>query len=204
MNVDDLHFFVIPSILLFVAILLVLVISQRKQIRTLQSEVATDPLTGLLNRRAFLRAFGRLIELLPVTGDNRHRSLGSLAVFFIDLDHFKRINDTYGHAVGDEVLQAVAKIIQSTLRESDLVCRWGGEEMIAVLPGVQSREAVFVAEKVRLAVSATTFSTQGLRVTTSIGVTSTTEREDFESLIARADEAVYAAKNGGRNQIRIR
>jgi len=185
------------------AILLAVVSYQIKEIHGLRELVATDPLTGLLNRRAFLRAFIRLVELLPTSRDQRHGSLEALAVFFIDLDHFKSINDKYGHAVGDEVLQTVSEAIRETIRDSDVVCRWGGEEIVVALPNVCTDEAMLVAEKVRQAIADLIFSEFELQVTTSIGISCATERVNHESLIKMADEAVYQAKSQGRNRVVI-
>lgn len=178
------------------------VLEQNKMIEKLQEQAAIDPLTGLLNRRAFERTLGRLLKLLSSDDSNkRHPSLDALAVFFVDLDHFKRINDTYGHIVGDEVLRKVAAVMQRTLRESDLVCRWGGEELVVALPSVYLPEALEVAEKVRKAIANTEFSVSGLRVTASLGVTATKQRMQQTELIERADQAVYEAKNTGRNRV---
>lgn len=182
-------------------LLLLLVLEQRHSIRVLREQVATDPLTGLLNRRAFERAFGRLLKLLPDNGNLRHPTLDALAVFFVDLDHFKRINDNYGHAIGDEVLEKVSAVIQRTLRESDLVCRWGGEELVVALPGVYAPEATEVAEKVRRAIANTAFSVPSLQVTASLGVTATKRWVNQGELIERADTAVYEAKGTGRNRV---
>ncbi|MBP6881531.1 MAG: GGDEF domain-containing protein [Candidatus Pacebacteria bacterium] len=197
---DDL-LLVIVLLSVICVFLVIVVYVQRKHIRELQGQVATDPLTGLLNRRAFERALGGLIKLLPVGDDNRHGSLDSLAVFFIDLDHFKRINDTFGHDVGDEVLKRVSTCIQVALRDSDLVCRWGGEEIVVALPSLPSEKAVKVAEKVRQAIAKLSFSPTDLRVTTSVGVATTKWRIPQGDLITQADRAVYEAKTNGRNRV---
>lgn len=199
----------------FVVFVLLMYYDQRKSIQSsnkfafemsrlieeLQELVDTDPLTRLLNRRSFEREFGRLLMLLSNNDDKRHPSIGGLAVLFVDLDHFKRINDTYGHAIGDEVLQKVAATIKANLRESDLVCRWGGEELVVVLPGVYIPEAMDVAEKLRQAISSTEFSVSDLRVTASLGVTATKQSVKQCDLIERADQALYEAKETGRNRV---
>lgn len=172
-------------------------------IKDLQEQVSTDPLTGLLNRRSFLVALERLVDLLPVQDEHRHHSLHSLAIFFIDLDYFKKINDTYGHAVGDEVLRVVAHALQKKLRESDLVCRWGGEEIVVALPNLHTEEAMVVAEKIRQTIAGLTFSEAHLSVTASIGITATLHYVATAQLIATADKAVYEAKSRGRNQVVI-
>jgi len=196
------------SVALLVVSLMLLVMSiviyiQGRIIRSLKEQVSTDPLTGLLNRRAFLVALERLVDLLPVQDEHRHYSLHSLAVFFIDLDYFKKINDTYGHAVGDEVLRVVALALQKKLRESDLVCRWGGEEIVVALPNLHTEEAVVVAEKIRQTIAGLTFSEAGLQITASIGISATLHYVAMAQLIATADKAVYEAKSRGRNQVVI-
>jgi diguanylate cyclase (GGDEF)-like protein len=197
---DNLQLFIVLLSIICVSLIFV-VFAQYMCIRELQGQVATDPLTGLLNRRAFESALGRLIKLLPVSDDHRHGSLDSLALFFIDLDHFKRINDTFGHDVGDEVLKRVSACIQETLRDSDLVCRWGGEEIVVALPGLSNSGAIKVAEKVRKAIDRLTFSTTELRVTISVGVAATVLRMSQSELITQADQAVYKAKVNGRNRV---
>lgn len=176
--------------------------SQYVEIKQLKTLVATDPLTGLLNRRAFLEVLTRLVDLLPaVRGEYRKRSLSTLSVFFIDLDYFKKVNDNWGHAVGDEVLREVAKTLRKKLRESDIICRWGGEEIVVALPNLHADEAVEVAEKIRRAVAKLTFSELSLQVTVSIGVATATQYESGNKLITYADKAVYQAKEKGRDRV---
>ncbi len=194
---------VICILAVLLTFMLAVVAYQMKLIHQLQELVATDPLTGLLNRRAFIRALGRMMDLLSVENEHRQHSLDSLSVFFIDLDHFKQINDRYGHAIGDEVLKAVAAAVRMTLRESDLVCRWGGEEIVVALPNLRINEAAKVAEKLRQTIARLTFCTEELKVTTSIGITATQKFVPYEKLIASADKAVYEAKSCGRDQVVI-
>jgi diguanylate cyclase (GGDEF)-like protein len=149
---------------------------------------------------------------------------GSAAVMVVDLDHFKRVNDTYGHLTGDVVLRSVAECMRGMLRDRDQVGRFGGEEFVAFLPGADAIEASKVAERLRLRIAdtvvtplaprvvGTSGSTAGadvaalrepIRITVSIGVAAHPEHgESLEDLLARADAALYEAKNDGRNRIR--
>ncbi len=157
----------------------------------------TDELTGLNNRRAF---FERGEDMLCLT--RRHQL--PLCALLIDIDHFKQVNDTHGHHGGDRVLQAVAETLRSTLRESDLYGRLGGEEFAVLLPGTDSEAARFIAEKLRRAVQATQVAVDGvvLRVTISIGLAEVDERcTNLHTLLATADAAMYQAKSQGRNQV---
>ncbi|MCB9812179.1 GGDEF domain-containing protein [Candidatus Nomurabacteria bacterium] len=180
---------------------------QDDEIAVLKEQANTDALTGLLNRRAFSRAFERMINLLrfdSTTSERRREGVFyALTVLLIDLDKFKSINDSHGHSVGDEVLQAVAQAIQAGQRDSDLVCRWGGEEIILALPNTSREESQAVAEKIRREISALTFSVTELMVTASIGIACTEYRLDGGVLIERADEALYRAKAQGRNRVEM-
>jgi len=167
--------------------------------RSLELLATTDPLTGALNRRTLLEALNR--EMKRAT-----RHLQPMAVLFLDLDHFKRINDTYGHKVGDEVLRAFATTIQKNMRGTDLFGRYGGEEFLFVLTGTLQEQAHQVAEKVRRAIAAQTILIDGKNITftTSIGLAeydTFDKRLTSEELVARADTALYVAKSKGRNRV---
>jgi len=120
-----------------------------------------------------------------------------------DLDHFKTINDTYGHSRGDTVLKDVAYVLRKELRTLDLLYRIGGEEFLVLMPGASLGDAARVAERLRAAVESTTVG-EGLRVTMSLGVSASVEGLpfDYEAVFRRADEALYAAKHSGRNSVR--
>lgn len=147
----------------------------------------TDPLTQLLNRRGFENVTGRQ---------------GYGALLSMDIDHFKAVNDTYGHDLGDRVLQKVAGILRDTTRRSDVVARYGGEEFVAFLPHARRGDAVNLAERLRHAVEERT-DVNGNPVTISIGVAVSSGAEDFKLLLRRADEATYQAKKEGRNRVVI-
>lgn len=159
----------------------------------------TDPLTGLYNRRY-------LMENLDKEFQRIRRKDGTLALIILDLDHFKSINDTYGHQQGDEVLVEVAKLMQGYLRSYDIAARYGGEEFIAVLPESSKAEAMQAAERLRAAVEALGFAGnagQHIVVTISIGVSvfPSPKVDCIDSLIRQADEALYRAKRNGRNRV---
>jgi len=155
-----------------------------------------DPLTGIGNRSAMETAFAREIKL-----SQRHSSAMSVAL--IDVDHFKAINDQFGHQLGDQVLREVAQQIQLALRETDQVFRFGGEEFIALLHETDNQNAQKTAERIRAIIAAKTFAVddQFISATVSIGVSSLNRKDSMNSLIARADEALYKAKHAGRNQV---
>lgn len=164
--------------------------------RALRQRAATDSLTTLLNREEI---FSRM-ELIM---SHQQRRGGELAVLFCDLDRFKAVNDTYGHQAGDAVLQAMAGRLRSCLRASDLAARIGGDELMAVLPGVQRLEdALAIAEKLRRRAHEPVPIAQGeVQLTVSVGVALACPGESLDALIARADAAMYAAKEQGRDQV---
>lgn len=154
----------------------------------------TDPLTGLSNRRAFNH------ELAQQLGQADGTNGGCVAIF--DLDHFKRINDTFGHAIGDDVLCAFARVAEGQIRNGDSVARIGGEEFGFIFPKLPGEHAHAVCERIREAVAAISVKAGDLpvRVTVSIGIAQFREYDDQVSAMSRADEALYAAKRQGRNQ----
>lgn len=169
--------------------------ANRHLLRRVHGLANRDALTGALNRRALDQRLSLLLE------HNQRRADSSTCVLMCDLDHFKQINDRHGHATGDEVLRRFSRIARSTLRQQDLFARIGGEEFVAVLPGLPLDQAVHVAERLRGNVQMAEFPEQ-LQVTTSIGVDKL--RHDQRSLsleqrLAGADQALYRAKNAGRN-----
>ena len=158
---------------------------------------ATDPLTSLPNRRFF-------DELCQLDLNRFLRFGGVSSLLMIDLDHFKSINDTHGHAAGDEVLRRVSELGKSVIRTGDLLARWGGEEFVCLLPGTDEAGATIIAEKLRSAVEVSEIVVAGktIQVTASVGV-STFDKEDqnVDRVLLRADKALYRAKREGRNRV---
>lgn len=170
------------------------VLNNRQQDQLL--ELATrDPLTGVGNRRAFL---GKLAEVRPRF--ERTRIPASLVL--LDIDHFKRINDAYGHRAGDEILRRIAHRIESRIRLTDRLYRIGGEEFVVVIDGQGLDAATLLAEELRERVEANELI-PGISVTVSIGVAEIRGQESHEGWLHRADEALYTAKRSGRNMVRV-
>jgi diguanylate cyclase (GGDEF)-like protein len=163
--------------------------------RELADQAQTDPLTGALNRQG-LREM--LMGRLQSPG---HYGEG-LAVIFMDIDHFKRINDRHGHDAGDEVLRGFAAVIRHEVRARDKLVRWGGEEFLLVCPDTNQEQAAKLAEKLRAAMMAHSWP-HALSVTSSFGVTALRPEEDIGAAITRADGALYAAKSNGRNRVEV-
>jgi diguanylate cyclase (GGDEF)-like protein len=155
-----------------------------------------DPLTGTLNRSGFDRRLERHMTRSRQSGE-------PLSLLMLDLDHFKSLNDTYGHPAGDKVLRSVARTLERQLRVEDLVGRLGGEEFAVMLPRNDPREAARIADRLREAIASKVFVSSGRRfsVTTSIGVTTYRPGEGAHAMLERADKALYRAKEGGRNQV---
>jgi diguanylate cyclase len=154
---------------------------------------ATDYLTNVFNRRA-------LFDKLDYEMRRKNRHQRPLSVAMLDIDHFKQINDTRGHLMGDRVLTKVAAVIKQTLRNTDIVGRYGGEEFLVILPECNQFDAIRVAEKIRWAVQAVQFE-DSLRVTISGGVVEFKHNETADQLIEKADQLLYQAKKNGRNRI---
>ncbi len=173
--------------------------SRRELEAELQRQATTDPLTGLHNRRSFDRHFQR--EL------NRARRNGTpLSLAVLDMDHFKKVNDSHGHNVGDEVLRAIAGLLKEEVREPDVCGRLGGEEFVVLLTDADKDAALAVAERLRQRIAGTPVQASGLTLalTVTVGVAELLPWEDdLAALTQRADEALYAGKRGGRNCVRL-
>ncbi|MFA5982456.1 MAG: GGDEF domain-containing protein [Methylococcaceae bacterium] len=156
----------------------------------------TDPLTKTQNRASFDSALKREISLAT-------RNNGALSVVFLDIDHFKNINDSFGHSCGDVTLASVASWVKDSLRESDLIFRYGGEEFVLLLNNTDLDGAKLLAERIRSTIECHTlmYGMETLKVTASLGVSSLMPEDNAESLVKRADHAMYEAKKTGRNKV---
>ncbi|HEY1363798.1 MAG TPA: GGDEF domain-containing protein [Xanthobacteraceae bacterium] len=174
---------------------IVLLLAKERSVRIQRDAASTDELTGIPNRRGFFAAARQLLA-------REARQGGPVSVLLFDLDHFKSINDRFGHAIGDEALRLFAATASTTMRASDVVARFGGEEFVAVLPGSLA-DATVAAERVRSAfeTAAGTVAGRPLRATVSIGAASAAACADVGSLLAAADSALYRAKLNGRNRV---
>jgi diguanylate cyclase (GGDEF)-like protein len=162
-------------------------------VETLERLAVTDPLTGLANRRGGERSVASEIA-------RARRQRTALSCIFIDIDRFKRINDTYGHQAGDRLLREISDLLRRTLRAYDILVRWGGEEFLLILPGVTLDQARKLAERIRAAVER--LDTQGLgEVTISAGTAALDGSYDFETMLMTADRRLYEAKSSGRNAV---
>lgn len=163
---------------------------------TFQHAALTDPLTGLQNRRYFDDALSQYL-------DEFKRIKHPVGLIVLDLDHFKRVNDTYGHDVGDEVLRGLTRCLMDYTRFHDVVARTGGEEFAILAPSLDERALLRLAERIRLAISELVFHSDNItfRVTSSLGIAMWDGVESPQAFIKRADKNLYAAKSSGRNRV---
>jgi diguanylate cyclase (GGDEF)-like protein len=165
----------------------------------MERQAVTDQLTNLYNRRAFA-------DMAEKEVGRARRYLRPLAIIMFDIDHFKNVNDTHGHLMGDKVLRILTEKVTKTTRSTDFVCRYGGEEFIVLMPEAGREEALAMAERLREMVSGITIvAPEGtLSMTISLGIAALKSDgdESLEGLINRADKAMYEAKAAGRNAVR--
>ncbi len=169
---------------------------KQRDLETFANQARIDTLTGLNNRRMFDSELSRQFA-------QRQRQGTTFSLLMIDIDHFKRFNDRYGHLAGDLVLRSVAQVMTNTLRDMDLVCRYGGEEFAVICSGSRLPQSAAAARRVCLAIEQHSLVLKNgpVRVTVSIGVAEVAGQEIDLDLIERADKALYAAKKAGRNQV---
>lgn len=163
-----------------------------RQVGDMHADSSVDHLTGVLNRRAFEKAVASSVMQSADDGQ---------ALLFMDIDRFKRINDTYGHQAGDLVLSQFAEVVKSALRDIDVVGRWGGEEFVVMLPKSNAIVAEKIANRIRENVERTVIGAIGRSVTVSIGVARRCDGESIDSWVNRADQSMYKAKKTGRNKV---
>ncbi len=164
-----------------------------QKMQKLEESASLDPLTQLFNRGKFESILSKEIDLSKTTKS-------PISIIFLDIDHFKKINDTYGHDVGDEVLIEIANLLKSDIRKGDFVFRWGGEEFVVTLHSANRIQASILAEKIRKSVEMHNFKSVPSQ-TISLGVAQYRDGEDQITLLKRADEALYEAKSSGRNRV---
>jgi diguanylate cyclase (GGDEF)-like protein len=177
---------------------------QTQELEKAQEELkllaSTDPMTKLYNRRYFMQVSESLLSLAK-------REDRPISLMMLDIDKFKNINDTYGHKIGDEVIIKLSELLQEKSRKSDIVCRWGGEEFVILLPNTEIEGATIIAEKIREVVDslALPVKEKEIHFSVSIGVSQFKNNSEInlEATINRADEALYEAKNSGRNRVCI-
>lgn len=177
----------------------------KRALNALQEEMAEtrlllneDALTGVLNRRGLDQTLSRELS-------RAHRNKSKFSLGMLDLDHFKKINDTYGHEAGDQMLVQFASLMKTVLRKSDAVVRYGGEEFTLLLPDTDTRGAYFVLGRLQQLMSRSPLIFEGKEINTtfSAGIAGLRQDENGQDLLRRADEALYIAKNNGRNQIKV-
>lgn len=174
------------------------------QVMQLSHDLIHDPLTGLKTRGYFEEQVGTYLSMREKASTLRRENFGfkTFSIIFFDIDHFKKVNDTYGHDTGDLVLQKVAEVLRTSLRIGDTAARWGGEEMLASLLGAAEKDAAIKAEEIRKKVQALPFThPSALKITISSGVATFEGDTDLKGLVKRADEALYKAKEAGRNKV---
>ncbi len=191
--------FFVGSVLQMVQVFGFILMVHFKVSADLQRLATRDSLTGIFNRRSLEEQFGRMRAL-------HHRTGEALAIMMIDIDHFKQVNDRYGHLAGDHVLRGLARLIESDMREQDYLARYGGEEFCILMPATTEEEAVVVAERLRQSFAETPLRPQSVEQswfsTISIGVAdSRLAGLEFSGIVAAADRALYEAKHSGRNRV---
>lgn len=176
-----------------------------QKVHELENKLNHDKLTELKNRGYFEEKSKTYINnVSKIKKESRRDWMGfyDISFLFFDIDHFKNINDTYGHSVGDEVLKKVAEILKKDLRVGDIVARWGGEEFIAILLGANEEQAKNKAEQIRKELENFVFENpKDLNITISVGVAQFEEGKTFEDMVKHADQALYKAKDSGRNRV---
>lgn len=176
--------------------MVLLSIALASRIRSLEQDSMTDGLTGLFNRRIFDLQLLRLLNL-------SHHQNSSLALLMVDVDNFKKFNDTFGHDQGDIVLQQVSLLLTQAARKSDYVCRYGGEEFTIILPDTGLETANNIAERIRSQIESKEFNGNTVTVSVGVSVYNGEENLDVNNLFKRADSALYQAKQSGRNQVAV-
>lgn len=181
------------------------IVELEQTIKILREDLINDSLTGLKTRKYFTEEASKFYEAIVEKHAQKRREwfgFKHMSIIFLDIDHFKNINDTHGHTTGDAVLKVVASAIMNGVRSGDITARWGGEEMIVALLGVDEKGARKKAETIRKSIEHLSFNNlPDLQVTVSAGVASVDPELSISEIIARADKALYQAKETGRNKV---
>src|SRR3989338_4885820 len=175
-----------------------------KQVKNLEKDLIHDSLTGLKTRKFFEEEIDTYLDAIAnLDKSNRKEWFGfrNLSILFFDLDHFKKINDQFGHAVGYEILKKVSETIMISLRGGDTAARWGGEEIVVSLLGANEDDAAKKGQELLQEIQNLKFSSSDLAVTASIGVATATSGMNCQGIVACADKALYRAKETGRNRL---
>ena len=164
----------------------------------LETMATTDKLTGIFNRSMFDIS---VIDALKYQIRDRKR----FSIIMLDIDHFKRVNDTHGHLEGDRAFRSIAHLMRKAVRDTDILCRWRGEELVGLARNCSLESAATMAEKIRVSVEAASLVSlpDGSSITVSAGVTQSRDEDEVDSLIGRADSALYNANQDGRNCVRL-
>lgn len=197
LNFGELRFGLALSVMTSVIAIVALITSLARSLSVAERASAIDDLTRIYNRRYFDR---RLVNELMLS----ERTRTPLSLILLDIDHFKNVNDRYGHVAGDAVLQWVAAMIEPALRSTKTFCRYGGEEFAIIVPDATLRHATTVAERVREVIARSPWAPENLHLTISAGVAEAQPGDTPLALVNRADEALYAAKKNGRNRVESR
>ncbi len=181
------------AVIAFALVLIYMVYYQKQLVGEIELLADTDPLTKLLNRRAMAR-----IARTMISYNKRYEQ--RMCFLILDIDHFKKVNDTHGHSVGDMVLVEIAQALSDSVRESDQVSRHGGEEFLIIMPNSTLTEAYLLAERIRKFVTVKPFTDRKLNLSVSIGCAELGSEESYSGVLKRADDALYQAKHEGRNR----
>ncbi len=183
------------------------IVALQAQVRELHQRLVTDELTQIFNRRGLMEYLEAIASevMYQYKHPDKRRSvvIKSLAIIFLDIDHFKKVNDTYGHDAGDEVLRQTAELIRGRVRQLDIVGRYGGEEIVVGLPGATTEQAKRIADDLRHTIENHNFQVgdDTLKVTASLGVAELTPTRTIHQTLKIADDALYQAKDTGRNKV---
>lgn len=183
------------------------IVTLEQEIARLREQLTTDELTKILNRKGLmelLKPWAREVGF-QLSHPDRRKALvvRALSLVFVDVDHFKKVNDTYGHQAGDLALKNIAKVLKENVREIDIVGRYGGEEIVLGLIGANLQDSRKIAEhlRVKIAERPIKYKDEIIRITASFGVSALSADLNLDELIKKADEALYRAKNSGRNKV---